>query len=112
MATVLLGIGIAGAIAAIVLMSRALRTGNIRLSGFSTLGIMSAVILTMVVIREVVMLAYLKPYFHPEDFAVKTQWSVLPLFLGLFIAGVILWFVMLKRYGLFAHWKLPAQPRL
>jgi hypothetical protein len=26
---------------------------------------------------------------------------VLPLFLALFVAGVILWFVMLARYGLF-----------
>jgi len=47
-------------------------------------------------------LLYLKPYFRSEQFAVKTQWSVFPLFLLLFIAGIILWFVMLKRYGLFA----------
>jgi len=111
LATVLLFVALSGAITAIVLVSRALRTENMRLASFSMLGIMSAVILTMVVIRELVMLAYLKPYFHPEGFAVKTQWSVLPLFLGLFIAGVILWFVMLKRYGLFAPWKLPEQPR-
>jgi hypothetical protein len=32
----------------------------------------------------------------------KTQWSVFPIFLALFVAGVILWFMMLKRYGLFA----------
>jgi hypothetical protein len=51
--------------------------------------------------RDILRDAYLKPYFHPEQFAVKTQWSVLPLFLLLFVAGVFLWLLMLKRYGLF-----------
>jgi hypothetical protein len=32
---------------------------------------------------------------------------VLPVFLVLFIAGVGLWFVMLKRYGLFSRATLP-----
>ena len=103
LATLLLAIGIVGAIAAIILMSRALRTGNIRLAGYWVLGIMSVVILSMVVIREILRIAYLQPYFHPEQFAVKTQWSVFPLFLVLFVAGVVLWFVMLKRYGVFAR---------
>jgi hypothetical protein len=107
LATILLGIGIAGAIAAIVLMPRALRNQNIRLAGYSVVGIMSVAILSMVVLREIIRLAYLQPYFHPERFAVKTQWSVFPLFLVIFVAGVILWFVMLRRYGLFAHRKLP-----
>ncbi len=55
----------------------------------------------MSVMRDILRDAYLKPYFHPGQFAVKTQWSVFPLFLVLFVAGVVLWFVMLKRYGLF-----------
>jgi hypothetical protein len=54
----------------------------------------------MSVMRDLLRGAYLNPYFHPGQFAVKTQWSVLPLFLGLLLAGVVLWFVMLKRYGL------------
>ncbi len=97
LATILLGIGVGGAIVAIVLMARALRNENIRLAGYSVLGIMSGVILSMVAIREILRLAYLEPYFHPEQFAAKTQWSVFPLFLAVFLAGVILWFVMLKR---------------
>ena len=105
LATILLIIGIGGAIGAIIVMSKALRNQNIRLAGYGVLGIMSVVILSMVCIRELVRIAYLKPYFHPEQFAVKTQWSVFPLFLVLFIGGVILWFVMLKRYGLFASRK-------
>ena len=112
LATSLLGIGMAGAIVAIVLMSRALRTANIRLAGYSGTGIMSIVILSMVAMREILRLAYLQPYFQPQQFAVKTQWSVFPLFLVLFIAGVVLWFVMLKRYGLFARRNLPDQSGL
>ena len=41
---------------------------------------------------------YLEQHFHPQQFLVKTQWSVFPVFLVLFAAGVILWGVMLKRY--------------
>ena len=59
------------------------------------------VILSMSVMRDILRDAYLKPYFHPGQFAVKTQWSVFPLFLVLFLAGVVLWLVMLARYGLF-----------
>ncbi len=99
-ATGLLLAGIAGAIAAIVLMSDALRKENLRVAAFYVPGIVAVVIGCMSVMRDILRDAYLKPYFHPEEFAVKTQWSVLPLFLALFVGGVILWFVMLKRYGL------------
>ena len=109
LATALLIIGISGAILAIVVTSKSLRSQNIRLAGYGVLGIMSVVILSMVGIRELVRIAYLKPYFHPEQFAVKTQWAVLPLFLVLFIGGVTLWFVMLKRYGLFSNPKQSEQ---
>jgi hypothetical protein len=101
LATALLLVGIAGGIGAIFLMSDALRKENIRAAAFYVPGITVVVILSMSVMRDILRDAYLKPYFHPEEFAVKTQWSVFPLFLALFIAGVILWFVMLKRYGLF-----------
>lgn len=111
LATALLVIAISGAIGAIVVMGRALRSETIRLAGYSAVGIMSVVIFSMVGVREILFRAYLQPYFHPEQFAVKTQWSVFPLFLVLFIGGVILWFVMLKRYGLLARRKLPEQPQ-
>jgi len=102
LATVLLLVGVAGGMGAIFLMSAALRKENIRLAAYVVSGITGVVILAMSVMRDLLRDAYLKPYFHPEQFAVKTQWSVFPLFLVLFIAGVILWFVMLKRYGKFA----------
>lgn len=101
MATVLLLIGVAGGIGAIMLMSGALRNENIRAAAFHVPALLVVVIASMSVMREILRDAYLKPYFNPDQFAVATQWSVLPLFLALFIGGVILWLVMLKRYGLF-----------
>jgi hypothetical protein len=101
LATILLMAGITGAMAAIYAMAMALGKDNIRLAAFGVTGLTAAVILCMSVMRDLLRDAYLKADFQPHQFAVKTQWSVLPIFLVLFVAGVILWFVMLKRYGLF-----------
>lgn len=110
LATALLLIGIAGGIGAIVLMSDALRRQNIRAAAISVPAIIGVVIVSMSILRDILRDAYLKLYFHPGQFSVKTQWSVLPLFLGLFVAGVILWLVMLKRYGLLAGEKSGEPP--
>jgi hypothetical protein len=100
LATILLLIGVTGGIGAIFLMSDALRKERIRIAAFYVPGILAVVIAAMSIMRDILRDAYLNPYFHPGQFAVKTQWSVFPLFLGLFLAGLILWFVMLRRYGL------------
>jgi hypothetical protein len=100
-ATALLLIGVVGGLAAIALMSDALRKENIRAAALHVPAILAVVIASMSLMRDILRDAYLKPYFQPGQFAVATQWSVLLLFLVLFVAGVILWFVMLKRYGLF-----------
>jgi hypothetical protein len=93
-------VGIAGSAAAIMVMSKAVRTGNIRAAAFYAPATLVVVIVGMVVMRDVLRDAYLKPYFHPEQFAVKTQWEALPLFLALFVAGAVLWLVMMRRAGL------------
>jgi hypothetical protein len=100
LATTLLLVGIAGGVAALVVMSSALRNGNIRAAAFTVPGLVAVVIASMAVMRDLLRDAYLKPYFHPEQFPVKTQWQVLPLFLALFVGGVALWLVMIWRYGL------------
>lgn len=100
-ATILLVVGVAGGIAAIFLMSEALRKENIRLAAYYVSGTVAIVIAAMAVMRDMLRDAYLAPYYRPEQFVVKTQWAVFPLFLALFVGGVILWFVMLARYGLF-----------
>ena len=110
LATTLLLVGVSGGIGAIFLMSDALRKENIRAASIYVPGILAVVILCMSVMRDILRDAYLKPYFHPEQFAMKTQWAVFPLFLALFVAGVILWLVMLKRYGLFGGAPAAARP--
>ncbi|HTU49125.1 MAG TPA: hypothetical protein VMF56_00945 [Acidobacteriaceae bacterium] len=100
-ATALLLVGVFSASAAILMMSYAVRKENIRIAAYYAPALIAVVILTMCVMRDILRDAYLKPYYHPEKFIVHTQWSVFPLFLALFIGGVVLWFVMLKRYGLF-----------
>ena len=105
LASILFGIGILGTVAAIFLMSDALRKQNIRLAAYGVSALLAVVILTMTILRDILRDAYLEPYFHPHTFAVKTQWAVLPVFLVLFLAGVGLWLLMLKRYGLFSSSK-------
>ena len=108
LATALLMVGVFSASVAIFLMSYAVRKENIRIAAYYVPGFIAVVILTMCVMRDILRDAYLKPYYHPERFVVHTQWSVFPLFLALFIGGVVLWFIMLKRYGLFRSAK-PAE---
>lgn len=110
LATILLLMGVASGIGAMFLMSDALRKDNIRVAAYYVPGMMGVAILSMSVMRDILRDAYLKPYFHPEQFAVKTQWAVFPLFLVLFLAGVALWFLMLWRYGILSHPKMAGTP--
>ncbi len=110
LATALLLVGIAGGIAALVVMSGALRSGNIRAAAFTVPAIIAVVIASMTVMRDLLRDAYLQPYFHPGQFTVKTQWAVLPLFLALFVAGVVLWLVMMRRYGLLGGREKVSEP--
>jgi len=87
------------------MMSEALRKESLRMAGVVVPGITVVTIACMIVMRDMLRDAYLKPYFSPGQFAVKTQWEVLPLFLALFVGGAILWFVMLMRYGMFGSRK-------
>ena len=106
-ASVLFLVGILATIAAIFLMSNAIRKQNIRVAAYGVSGLLAVVMITMIVMRDILRDAYLEPYFHPHQFAVKTQWAVLPVFLVLFIAGVGLWLLMLQRYGLFRSSAVP-----
>ena len=110
LASALFIVGLLGSVAAIFLMSNALRKQNIRVAAYGVTGILAVVVLTMIIMRDILRDAYLEPYFHPHQFAVKTQWAVLPVFLVLFLAGVGLWIVMLQRYGLFSGKLPPSDP--
>jgi hypothetical protein len=102
LASALFIVGILGTVAAIFLMSDALRKQNIRVAVYGVSGLLAVVLIAMIVMRDLLRDAYLAPWFHPHEFAVKTQWAVLPVFLVLFLSGVALWLLMLKRYGLFS----------
>jgi hypothetical protein len=102
-ATLLVGIGIGGAAAAISVVARALRQENYRIGALGGTGVTAAMVAAMVAMRDLLRDDYLKPYFHPDRFAVQTQWTVLPLFLALFVGGVALWLVMLRRYPFMAR---------
>jgi hypothetical protein len=101
LASVLFIVGILATVGAIFLMSDAIRKQNIHVAAYGVSGLLAVVILTMIIMRDILRDAYLEPYFHPHQFAVKTQWAVLPVFLVLFLGGVGLWLLMLQRYGLF-----------
>jgi hypothetical protein len=100
LASVLMAVGMAGGFIAILVASGAIHKENIRLAAWFVPAITAVVILTMCIIRGILRDAYLSPYFHPEKFAVNTQWSVFALFLVIFLGGGTLWLVMLRRYGL------------
>ncbi len=97
-ATMLFLIGILGSIASIVLMAEALRKEDIRMAAYHVPAIIAVVIVCMATMRDMLRNAYLAPYFRPGDLAVRTQWTVFPVFLGVFAAGAIFWFVMIVRY--------------
>lgn len=99
-ATTLFLAGVAAAIGALVFVVEAVRRNDTRMATWYGLGLTSVAIGCMVVMRDLLRDAYLKPYFSPDQFAVQTQWSVLPLFLILFIAGVALFVWMARRYVL------------
>ncbi len=103
-ATAGLIVGVATGLGLILAISAAQRNENPCSAVYYGTGGTALVILVMIVMRDQLRDAYLQPHFHPGEFITKTQWTTLPLFLVLFVAGVALWLVMLKRYGLFAHW--------
>jgi len=92
-------LGLAGALAAIVILSGSLRGSDPRRGILWSAAITVVVIASMAVMRDLLRDAYLGRNFQPGQMVVKTQWQVLPLFLVLFISGALLWLVMMKRYG-------------
>ena len=98
LATIALLIGISGALGAIFIMSNALKADDPRKGAGWSIALTAIVVTFMSIMRDVLRDAYLSPYFDPSRFVVKTQWDVLILFLLLFVAGVVLWVVMFKKY--------------
>ncbi len=96
--TIGLLIGIVGGLASIFVMSKALRSEDPRRGVITTMTIIGVIVVLMAIMRDILRDSYLAPLFKASTLATKTQWDVLILFLLLFVGGVILWVVMIKRY--------------
>jgi hypothetical protein len=95
-ATIVLTLGIIGAVAGIMLISSALHQQDSKLGLYAGMGITALVIVLMVISRDTLRDAYLQPYLRPMS--VQTQWEVFPLFLIVFLSALVLWLIMMKRY--------------
>jgi hypothetical protein len=94
--TAVLTLGILGAVGAIILISGAVHCDNPRPGLFAGTAVTFLVVGLMVISRDMLRDSYLAGYLHPA--ATQTQWEAFPLFLLVFLAGLALWLVMLKRY--------------
>lgn len=97
-ATIYFGVGFIATLAVIVLMAWALRREDPRGGVKAATGLTVFIIVLMVMMRGVLRDAALADHIRPAEFAVKTQWSPLLIFLALFVGGIGLWVWMLVRY--------------
>jgi len=96
--TISLLIGIVGGLASIFVMSKALRSDDPRRGAITTMTVIGVIVVFMAIMRDILRDSYLESLFKASALATKTQWDVLILFLLLFIGGVILWIIMIKKY--------------
>lgn len=94
--TALLCLGIVCGIAAAVIAWKAARLPDPRRGIVHAVVLAALAVASMILVRHLLREAYLAPYSEPAMTAV--QWTVLPLFLVVFLLGVGLWAVMLRRY--------------
>jgi hypothetical protein len=96
--SILFAVGVLIALVLIVVMSRSLKQVDPRRGVLYSMGVTALLVVLMAIQRDLLRDAYLTPYFKSEQLPVQTQWDVLLLFLVLFVAGVVLWIVMMKKY--------------
>lgn len=96
---VLIGFGMLLPLAAIMHVVLAAKTEKTLLH--ARLGV-AATLLTLVVmvgIRQMVRTAYVSPFVHLSELPVRSQWSVIALFLVLFVAGLATVYAMLRWWA-------------
>jgi hypothetical protein len=77
-------------------VSGAAHCNNPRPGLYSGIGLTILVVGLMVISRDMLRDSYLASYLSP--YSIQIQWDVFPLFLAIFLAGLILWLVMIQRY--------------
>ncbi len=96
LATALLALAIVGAIGTIILISGAQHCENPVPGLYSGTALTILVLGLMIVSRDMLRDAYLQPYLLSSP--ARTQWEVFPLFLLVFLTGLFVWIIMMKRY--------------
>lgn len=96
----LLGVGMLLPLAAVAHVVLAARTGKTLLHARLAVVTTLLTLLVMVALRQVVRGVYLDPFVHLRDLPVSSQWSVIAIFLLLFVAGLAALYVMLKKFWL------------
>ncbi len=97
-ATSLLVLALAAISAAIALMLKAIKQDDPRrTAGLAAVCGLLTVIL-MVLMRDALRTAYLKPFLENIEFTVDSQWGVFGLFVALLLTGAAIWGYMIKLY--------------
>jgi hypothetical protein len=96
LATMLFTLAVLGAVGTIIVVSGAVHCNNPKPGLFSGIILTVLVVGLMVISRDMLRDSYLAPYL--SQYSIQIQWGVFPLFLIVFLAGLILWLVMIQRY--------------
>jgi hypothetical protein len=96
LATAIFVLALIGAIGTLILCSGTVRQENPKAKLYGVTALTIPIIALMVLSRDTLRDSYLGRYLNPMPS--QTQWEVFPLFLLIFIAGLGLWLLMLKRY--------------
>ena len=66
----------------------------------------------MVVMRDVLRNLTLAPYFSPSQLPVAPQWSIISLFVVIFVAGLATLYYMLRKVAIATRMQVPAAQKL
>ncbi|HLI62142.1 MAG TPA: hypothetical protein VKV05_02000 [Terriglobales bacterium] len=98
-ASVLVGLGMLLPLAAVMHALLAARTEKTLLHARLAVLTTAGTLVVMVLLRQAVRTAYVRPFLRLNDLPVRSQWSVIGLFLLLFAAGLATVYAMLARVG-------------
>ncbi len=93
---VMIGLGMLLPLAAIMHIMLAARTEKTLLHARLGIGATLVTLIVMVVFRQMVRSSYVGNYVHLSELPVRSQWSVIALFLALFVGGLITVYAMLR----------------
>ena len=96
LAAAMVGLGMLLPLAAIMHVVLAAKTEKTLLHARLGIGAILVTLVVMVVLRQLVRNAYVSPYVHLNELPVSSQWSVIGLFLVLFVAGLATVYAMLR----------------